>query len=101
MLDAARKIKKYTSRTTPEHFTKNEEKQSAVIMQLIIIGELTKKLPESYKSHIALPWKQIAGFRNRAVHEYFSLDIQDLWQTVTVDIPELDRAIQTFVKNLN
>ncbi len=70
-------------------------------MQLIIIGELTKKLPESYKNRIALPWKQIAGFRNRAVHEYFSLDIQDLWQTVTVDIPELDRAIQAFVKNLN
>jgi len=58
------------------HFLVDEKTQSAVIMQLIVIGELVKKLPESVKTQIDLPWKPIAGFRDLAVHEYFELELE-------------------------
>lgn len=85
ILDALRKIKKYTKDIDFKKFVKKEEKQSAVIMQLIVIGEISKNLSLTYKSKIKLPWKQIAGFRDRAVHKYFSLDLKELWQTVEYD----------------
>lgn len=77
-----------------QKFAKKEEKQSAVIMQLILIGEISKKLSVSYKAKVKLPWKQIAGFRDRAVHKYFSLDLRELWQTVEHDLPEIEKKLK-------
>lgn len=94
ILDSIRKIKKYTNRVSFTTFSKDEEKQSAIIMQLILIGEIAKKLTPAYKASIKLPWKQITGFRDRAVHQYFSLDLQNLWETVKTDIPELEEKLK-------
>ncbi|MEK7618104.1 MAG: DUF86 domain-containing protein [Patescibacteria group bacterium] len=95
ILDSIRKIKKYTKGIGFNKFVKKEEKQSAVIMQLILIGEVSKKLSPAFKAKIKLPWKQIAGFRDRAVHKYFSLDLEDLWQTVEYDLPEMQKKIKS------
>lgn len=94
IIDAVRKIKKYTNRIDFKKFAKKEEKQSAVIMQLILIGEISKKLSAAYKAKTKLPWKQIAGFRDRAVHKYFSLDLRDLWQTIQYDLPEMENKLK-------
>lgn len=94
MLDAARKIRAYTDNISPEEFLKNGEKQSAIILQLIIIGELAKKLSVDFKSHVTMPWKQIAGLRDRAVHDYYSLAMKDVWNTVQNDIPVLEKALE-------
>jgi uncharacterized protein with HEPN domain len=94
ILDSIRKIKTYTNKVVFKQFAANEEKQSAVIMQLILIGEISKKLSSEFKSKVKLPWKQIAGFRDRAVHKYFSLDLQETWQTVKHDLPELQRKLK-------
>ncbi len=44
-------------------------------MQLAVIGELSKRLSDEFKKRVSLPWKQIAGFRDRAVHDYYQLDL--------------------------
>ena len=44
-------------------------------MQLAVIGELSKRLSGEFKKRVSLPWKQIAGFRDRAVHDYYQLDL--------------------------
>ncbi len=90
ILDAIRKVKKYTAGIDFKKFVKKEEKQSAVIMQLIVIGEISKNLSPAFKIKIKLPWKQIAGFRDRAVHKYFSLDLTETWQTVRQDLPDME-----------
>jgi uncharacterized protein with HEPN domain len=56
-------------------FLANELVQSAVIVQLAVIGALSKRLSSEFKAKVALPWKQIAGFRDRAVHDYYQLDL--------------------------
>lgn len=94
MLDATRKIRDFTKGVDFVAFEKNQEKSSAVILQLAVIGELSKRLSEEFKSRVSLPWNEIAGFRNRAIHEYLSLDIDEVWKTVENDIPVLEATLE-------
>ncbi len=87
--DAIKKIAAYAVDMTYEQFCADDKTQSAVIMQLIIIGELTKKISLDTKHQIDLPWKDIAGFRDVAVHEYFHLDLEIVWNTIGERLPEM------------
>ena len=71
ILEAALKIGRFLGDSDKESFLKDEKTQSSVILQLIVIGELAKKLSEESKNKIDLPWRLISGFRDLAVHEYF------------------------------
>ncbi|MBI5798717.1 MAG: DUF86 domain-containing protein [Candidatus Yonathbacteria bacterium] len=91
--DAISKIETYASDMTYEQFCADDKTQSAVIMQLIIIGELTKKISDVTKQKIDLPWKDIAGFRDVAVHEYFHLDLEIVWNTIAERLPEMKEKL--------
>jgi|SRR3989344_2706396 len=93
IVDAIAKIETFTHGVSRDEFFQNQEKQSAVIMQLAIIGELSKRLSEKFRQRVALPWREIAGFRDRAIHDYFSLDISGVWQTIQDDIPLLRKKL--------
>lgn len=58
-------------------------------MKLIVIGEEARKLPIEITDTIDFPWRLIMGFRNMAVHEYFNLDLEQVWGTVQEDLSEL------------
>ena len=94
MLDAIQKIKDFTTGVNFDAFAASNEKQSATILQFVILGELTKRLSDDFKSRTTMPWKQIAGLRDRAVHDYYTLDIEELWQTIQNDIPALESALK-------
>lgn len=81
-----------------EIFFTDLKTQSAVIMQLVVIGELAKKLPEDIKNKIDLPWKLMAGFRDLAVHEYFELDLRQVWDTATRDVPVMLQKLNDYSK---
>lgn len=89
MLDSAAKIEAFTSGMGKDDFLKDAKTQSAVIMQLTVIGELVKKISTQTKGLSDLPWKEIAGFRDKAIHEYFGMDLEVIWGTVVADIPVL------------
>ena len=91
--DAINKIETYTEDMTYEQFCIDDKTQSAVIMQLIIIGELTKKISSATKNTVDLPWKDIAGFRDVAVHEYFHLDLEIVWNTIAGRLPEMNEKL--------
>ena len=94
MSDAVRKIETFTAGFSLERFTADEKTQSAVILQLVLIGEIAKQISEQTKAKINLPWKEIIGFRDRAIHNYFGIDLEIVWQTVQDDIPQLKAALQ-------
>ena len=99
VLDAIRKIESFTANIGRVFFDKDEKTQSAVIMQLMLIGEISKKISPKTKSSIELPWKDITGFRDKAVHDYFEVDLDVVWNTIISDIPILKSKLQTFLKN--
>ena len=96
MLDATRKIHSFIVGMNEQAFLEDSKTQSAVIMQLQVIGELSKKIPDSIKVHIDVPWKDIAGLRDVVSHDYFSLDLKAVWQTATHDVVELEGKIDEY-----
>ena len=74
-------------------FLRDEKTQSAVIMQLALIGELAKRVSESTRAAIPLPWRQIAGFCDRAIHDYYQIDLQVAWGTLVDDLVPLAEAV--------
>ena len=78
-------------------FLKDRKTQSAVIMQLALIGELAKRISAPVKSRMAVPWKEIAGFRDRAIHDYYQIDLQVAWDTIALDLDPLAKAIREYL----
>ncbi len=89
ILDSIRKTERYISGIDREFFMQNELIQSGILMQLILIGENIKKISDDTKKKIDLPWKNIVGFRDKAIHNYFEMDLDVIWDTIQNDIPEL------------
>jgi len=91
---AIEKIEKYVKPVEYEAFIANDMMFDAVVRELQVIGEATKRFSENYKiSHKLVPWDAIAGFRNRAVHEYFDINALTVWETVVYDLPELKKML--------
>ena len=93
---AIQKIGRYTSQMDHDAFLRNELVIDGVARNLEIIGEATRQLPEEFKRvHTQIPWTQIAGLRNRIVHDYFGLDLEIIWEIIQHDLPELEKQIRT------
>lgn len=98
ILDSVKKIRLFTERMDQAAFLANQKTQSAVMMQLILIGELVKKISDETKKEIDLPWKDITGFRDRGVHDYFEMDLDIVWETLQSDIPILTEKLKSYVQ---
>lgn len=92
--DAVEEIENYVKDVSEEKFFKNNMIQSAVMRQIEIIGEATKKLSKSFKDKYPnIPWKEIAGMRDILIHEYFRVDPIAVWKVVKEDLPKLKQEL--------
>lgn len=101
ILDAIEKIEKFSDGVSVDDFLNLNEKQSAIIMQLSIIGEMVKRISEENKGKVELPWRDIAGFRDRIVHDYFNIDLDVVWETCQNDLFELKEKIVFLLNSLD
>ena len=77
-----------------EDFKNNEMLKRAVCMTVINIGELIKNITDETKQkNKQVPWKAAAGFRDIAAHKYQTLKMEDVYQTVIQDFPELRKLL--------
>lgn len=89
------KIERYTAGLSEASFLADEKTMDAVVRNLEIIGEAAKQLSAEFKTRSpAIPWSQIAGLRNRIVHDYAGIDRQLVWQIVKTAIPKLAVQIE-------
>lgn len=88
--DALQQISKYTEGMDFDAFLGNRMVQDAVIRQFEIVGEATKNLSDVFRGrHPFMPWKDLAGFRDKLIHQYFGVDLSAVWQSVVADVPVL------------
>jgi uncharacterized protein with HEPN domain len=96
--DCINQIEVYTDNGEQE-FLKSRLIQDAVIRNFEIIGEAVKRLSENFRSQNEnVPWRQVAGFRDILIHEYFGVSLELVWQTVLTDLPKLKTAMVSFQK---
>jgi len=89
MLEAIGKIEEYASRGR-DAFLQDELLQVWMTHHIQIIGEAAANLSPGFREHYRdLPWADIVAMRNVVVHEYFGIDLSEIWDTVQADIPEL------------
>jgi uncharacterized protein with HEPN domain len=73
-----------------DDFAKDRKTVYAVVRALEIIGEAVKKVPLRVRNRYPrIPWKEIAGMRDKLIHEYFGVDLKRVWKTVKEDVPNL------------
>ncbi len=84
-----------------EDFKKDRKTLYAVIRAIEIIGEASKKIPKSVRAKYPdIPWKDMAGMRDKLIHEYFGVDVEVLWKTVQQDLPTLKVLISRALDEL-
>lgn len=72
----------------------------AVIRRLEIIGEAMKNISQTTRAAYSnIPWKVMAGMRDILIHEYFGVDLEEVWYTCINDLPELKRQIQQILND--
>jgi len=93
--NASKRILTFIVGLTKSELTRNVEKQSAILYQVIVIGEATKRLSTEFRnSHSHIPWKDIAGMRDILAHQYDRVNLKTLWDVIQFDIPELLELIE-------
>jgi uncharacterized protein with HEPN domain len=85
---------RYTDGIGKSELETNDEKLSAILYQITIIGEATKRLSVIFRQqHPEIPWREMAGMRDVIVHKYDQLDLDVVWDIVENKLTELLKAI--------
>ena len=93
-MESISEIEKYTKGISEDEFARSTQVQDAVVRRLEIIGEAAKHLSDETKEkYNFVPWKKVIGSRDVLIHDYFTVDIELVWDTVINDIPELKQNI--------
>lgn len=88
------KIERYIAGLDQAAFLSDEKTIDAVVRNLEIIGEAARQLPGEWKDrHPVIRWSQIAGMRNRIVHDYTGVDLEIVWNILQTSMPELRSQI--------
>lgn len=102
IINAMNKIFNYTEKMTKEEFKKDDRTIDAVLRNIEIIGEAANKLSEKiYEENEIVPWGRMIGLRNIVIHEYFGVDLNIIWQVITVNLPETKPKIEEILKEIS
>lgn len=101
IVESSENIIEFIEDINRETFENSRLLQSAVIRELTVIGEATKNLSTDLRdTFINIPWKQIAGMKDKLMHGYFSIDLMTVWNTASKDVPNLKKEIKEILKSM-
>lgn len=97
--DSIKDLESFVKEMSKKDFLKNKIIQSAVIRQIEVIGEATKNISDNFKKkYPKIEWKIISGMRDKLIHHYFGVDLEQVWLVVKKDIPVLKKEINFILK---
>jgi uncharacterized protein with HEPN domain len=98
ILDAISKIATFIEGMTFDQFAKDDKTTYAVVRALEIIGEAAKHIPERVRQKYSkVSWREMAGIRDKLIHDYFGVNLKVVWKTITEDLSELESEIQAIL----
>lgn len=95
MRTSCEKVTQYTRPLTQAQFLSDQKTYDAVMRNFEIIGGAAKHIPNEVRSqHPEIDWRRVAAFRDVAIHEYFGIDVDVVWDIIQNKIPALDPQIR-------
>lgn len=95
----AKDAREFTRNHSRESFSADRECQYAIIRCLEVIGEVSKRLsPETLHRFAAVEWTAMARMRDMLIHSYGKVDLDEIWDTVTTDIPHLITILEPEIR---
>jgi len=101
IIEAVNRLKNFTKGISYEKFLRDDKTMFAVVRALEIIGEASKNIPnETKKKYPGVPWKDMAGMRDKLIHEYFGIKADLLWRAVKEELPPIVPLLEKMLKDL-
>ncbi len=101
-MDVFQGFNTYAENINEDDFIRDSLIQDAVIRNLEVIGEAVKKLDNDFRSeHSQIPWKNIAGMRDKLIHDYIGVDILAVWGVIKEVIPNFEKQIKEIADRLS
>ena len=101
MLDAVDTVEEYLQGVDEEKFKNTRLIQDGVIRQIEIIGEAARHISKDIrKTYPEIPWQDVAGMRDKLIHDYFGVDIEKVWDTAKDDLPILRKQVVIILKDV-
>ncbi len=102
IIEAAGRVATYTSGLTYVDFLEDLKTQDAVVRNLEIVGEAVKRIPEEIRNKVPdIPWKSVAGMRDKLIHHYFGVNFDIVWAVVQQDLPPLTEAVKSLLLGIS
>jgi uncharacterized protein with HEPN domain len=99
IVTAAKLVVEFVQDMAKTLFVEDIKTQSAVLHQLLVIGEAVKRLSQDFRiQHPEIPFTLIAGMRDKLIHEYDDVDLDEVWKTAQRDVPKLLSHIESYIE---
>jgi uncharacterized protein with HEPN domain len=101
IINAMTSIESFVGNMDFDQFKDDDKTTSAVIRKLEIIGEAAKNIPKNItEKYSSVPWKEMAGMRDKLIHFYFGVNLKLVWQTIKHRIPQLKLSIKQILEEI-
>ena len=98
IVESGRLVLTYVDALTSEVFEADTLRQDAVIRRLVIMGEASKRVSLDFRTaHPEVPWREMAGFRDIAVHDYLAIVIARVWMAATTKVASIVELVEALV----
>jgi len=100
--EAIKRILTYSGNLDFESFLRDLKTQDAIVRNIEIIGEAVKNLSDDFiNQNPDIPWKNIAGMRDKLIHHYFGVNVDIVWDVVKIELPKLEKQIEEILEQNN
>lgn len=102
IIDAINNAQNFTKGITYDAFREDIKTAFAVVRTLEVIGEAVKNIPETIRNKYPnIPWKEMAGMRDKLIHEYFGVNYEVVWDTIKIELPDIKLKFEAIFKEMD